>query len=261
MLAGGVYRIFAQRPKPKRIGEILFAYIIFHPARWRYLLPGFLILVLAFNQPAVAANDAAKIIEKSGKFYADQSGLAVDVKVEHLLPEQFAGMGDIPPMSYVYWYQSSNKLAAIPPAGSFNPPIIQDGKQFYTERPIMGAYVLRNALPMADLCEEPGVPYLQLPGVSILAGLGLEANQTGSLRSITGATLVEDERVGDVNCHHLLVKCSLRSIPHIITSCFPNFSFTVLRQISEPPSQWGPLGARSGWIASLRDAPEFTFDG
>lgn len=184
----------------------MFASIISHPARWRYLLPGFLILVLAFNQSAVAADDAAKIIEKSGKFYADQSGLAVDVKVEHLLPEQFAGMGDIPPMSYVYWYQSSNKLAAIPPAGSFDPPIIQDGKQFYTELPIMGAYVLRNALPMADLCEEPGVSYLQLPGVSILAGLGLEANQTGSLRSITGATLVEDEKVGDVDCHHLLVK-------------------------------------------------------
>ena len=163
-----------------------------------------LLLVLA-TTPAIADN-AADIIEKTGAFYADQSSLAASVNVELEMPPQFGQGGEMPPIVFQYFFRSPNSFALVPSPGGMIPPVIQDGERYYSEMPMMGAAIQRDAFDLAAFFTEEGKSYLQLPGADILIGLGLGAKTDGSLRSMTGVQLLGSEMIDEIDCYHLKIE-------------------------------------------------------
>jgi peroxiredoxin len=178
--------------------------VLCHP---RLPLRRLLLLVLllsAFSGGATArADEATDIIRKTGEFYASRTTLAVDVSAKLEMPPQFST--PMPPVEYKYWFRSPGSLALVPSTGGMMAPVIQDGQRFYTEVPMLGAAVLRDAMPLPSFCTEEGSEYLGAPGADMLLGLGLDAGVTGALRSRSGVTLVGDDEVDGVVCSRLAV--------------------------------------------------------
>ena len=162
------------------------------------------LLVLAAT-PAIA-DGAADIIEKTGAFYAEQPSLAASVNVVLELPPQFGQDGGIPPIKFQYYFRSPNSFAMIPPPGDMAAPVIQDGHRYYSEMPMMGVAIHRDAFELEAFFTEEGKSYLQLPGADILIGLGLDAKTEGSLRSLTGVHLLGSEMIDGMDCYHLNIE-------------------------------------------------------
>ena len=168
--------------------------------------PLWLSLLLFFATTPAIADNAAAIIEKTGAFYADQSSLSASVNVELEFPPQFGQGGEMPPITFQYFFHSPNRLALIPPPGDMNAPVIQDGQRYYSEMPMMGTAIHRDAFDLEAFLTEEGKSYLQLPGADILIGLGLGSKTNGSLRSLTGVQLSGSEMIDEIDCYHLNVE-------------------------------------------------------
>ncbi len=163
-------------------------------------------LLLTLTAVSAFADQVTDIIEKTGAFYADQASLSANVDVELEMPPQFDQGGGMPPLSYHYYFRSPNSLAMVASIAGMMPPIIQDGKTYFSEMPMFGISILRDAFELEALLSEKGQEYIQLPGANILIGLGLGANVKGSLRSMTGARLLGSEFIKEIDCHHLKIE-------------------------------------------------------
>jgi len=165
-----------------------------------------LLFLLVFITTPVFADQATDIIEKTGSFYADQTSLAANVTVEREMPSQSGPTSALPSLSFHYYFHSPNSVALVPAAGYMFPPVIQDGKRYFSEMTKFGSSILREAFELEAFLSGDGEGYLQLPGADILVGLGLDARVPGSLRSLTGAQLLGSDVIDETECHHLRLR-------------------------------------------------------
>ena len=170
----------------------------------------FLVLLVMLSSATVAvAIEGTTIVKKTGAFYAAQKSLSADVVVNLNLPPQFQGMGGIPPISYEFLRKEPNSFAMLPPSGSMEGIVVQDGKEYYSEMSMLGMGVLREFLPLDAICAEEYISYLYHPGSRFLMGLGLESGNQGALVDMSDVELVGDEEVEGIACYHLKINDSV----------------------------------------------------
>lgn len=221
------------------------------------LLPALLFSALVGGAPA-RADEATDIIRKTGEFYASRPTLAADVSAILELPPQFAR--PMPPVEYKYRLRAPNSLALIPSTGGMMAPVIQDGQRFYTEVPMLGAAVLRDAMPLSSFCTEEGSEYLGAPGANMLVGFGLEAGATGALRSMSGVTLVGDDEVDGVACSRLAVDGPGFKGEVWVAKGDKPWVMRARQPAAEPSFDSGQMMVRTGFDARFANwdaAPEF----
>jgi len=234
--------------------------IVLPHAHWplqRFLLPTLLFFALVGGATA-RADEATDIIRKTGEFYASRSTLAADVSATLELPPQFAR--PMPSIEYKYWLRAPNSIALIPSTGGMMAPVIQDGQRFYTEVPMVGAAVLRDAMPLSLFCTEEGSEYLAAPGANMLVGLGLDAGATGALRGMSGVTLVGDDEVDGVVCSRLAVDGPEFKGEVWVAKGDKPWVMRARQPAAEPSFDSGQMMVRTGFDARFTNwdaAPEF----
>jgi thiol-disulfide isomerase/thioredoxin len=122
------------------------------------------------------------------------------------MPAKFAQMGKLPTLTFEYRFEAPDRISLVRQDGAERVSFVQDGKQLCSELPTMNAYVLREAMPVAELGSEDGKKLMQAPGAEIVLGLGLEAGAPAALRGYTELSLIGREPVDGVDCYRLAGK-------------------------------------------------------
>jgi peroxiredoxin len=166
----------------------------------RLLLLG---LVLCLTTAAVAG-PGEDLIERSREFYNNLESTSADLKIELVLPPQFAGMGDMPPSNYTIAAAMPNKFAMRPMGGMINELFVQDGEQWYIVLSFLKSYVLAPAVTAEEMSSVDSDWVVPLPGGSAIVGFTNHAEQ-----SLLTATVVQDFGPDDLDgtaCRHLKVE-------------------------------------------------------
>jgi len=161
--------------------------------------------VLADVEP-VKGNEGRAIIEHCAEFYAGLESVSATMQVSIELPEKFSGGMPIPPLTYDVALEQPASAAFTPVGDGMQPLFIQNGKQQYTEMAPFSQYILSESpATLAGLIPDAEGEGPPIPGVGLLAGLGLDAGAGGALRDAQSVILLDEEAVGETSCHHLAV--------------------------------------------------------
>lgn len=162
--------------------------------------------------PAIAetehgtADQGRAILERAADHYSALESVSAAMEVHIELPESFGGGMAMDPLKYDIALEQPARAAFTPAGGGQEPSFIQDGKQQYTEMAPFGQYMLKESTAtIAGLAVEgPDGP--MIPGAALVAGFGLDAGTAGALRDAEQVTLLGEEAVGEIPCHHLALK-------------------------------------------------------
>ncbi len=150
------------------------------------------------------AGEGRVILERAADFYGGLKTVSASMVVHIELPKSFGGGMPMEPLKYELALEQPASAAFTPAGGDREPSFIQNGKQQYMVMPPFGQYMLRESpATMAGLIVDDEGQGPIVPGAGLVAGFGLAAGTVGALRDADQVTLLGEEAVGEIPCHHL----------------------------------------------------------
>ena len=163
------------------------------------------VLLMTLVSSALGGGDSGRaILERSIAHYSALPAYAAQMEISIVPPAEFAAMGgEMPPSHYDALAARDGRVAFRPKGGMISDPFVQNDSQWFVEIEFLQSYIIKDAVPLAQLLDGEGDSGIPIPGCREFLALSSKSNQSGSFLAAETISRAGAEKVNGVSSHRL----------------------------------------------------------